>query len=281
MLPRRASAQVREGYHDAMGPLAEKAKKNGEGVVRQEGLTDSAPNAIATAVRQDLSKTLQRRDEMMRGLQGKLVAEVALGVMPFEQAAAGGHGNGGANGGGGASNASNGDAARAAEVKEAQRLLSEAAAEKEDLAGRIKAAQQQLEAALANRPEGGGAGAAGGADGGGAAAAAAGGGSEGGRGPPPFGRRAPPMPTRQGTMDPGAAGASSGPSPMVQNKLHLQTDNLGQVSPLAGSFSPGDSPAPAHLRQGSASGRRRSRLAERADGEMGEANGEGGAEGAS
>ena len=73
-----------------------------------------------------------------------------------------------------------------------------------------------------------------------------------------FGRRAPPMPTRQGTLDQMPA---SGPSPAVRKPplggLQLQTDNLGTVPPI------GLSPTtPGAARVASASGRRRSRLAD-------------------
>ena len=131
-------------------------------------------------------------------------------------------------------------------LKEAKRGHMQALAEKVSAAARVKAAQQQLNELLRN------------VDGGTEV-----GEDEGRREPPEFGRRAPALPTRQNTcMDPAlhpspATGGGNKPSA-------LQTDNLGVVTPMAAYSPAADASAVAggKERAGSATGRRRSRLAE-------------------
>lgn len=200
--------------------LADRVVRHMEAVVRAEGLADSTPNAVVTAVRQDLSASLRSRDEAVRRLQQRIVAESQQHQLPFETTAQVTNEE--------SSECLSADAARIAqqqltELKEAQRVLSETLAEKADLAARLKAAHRQLECGGARNT---------GADVQSDMVAQTE--EESSRGPPGFGRRAPPMPTRQGTID---AGVGASPMMAQPKPLHLQTDNLGQVTPL-GTFSP-------------------------------------------
>ena len=213
--------------------LTETVLRHTESVLKTEGVSDATPNALVSAVRQDLSSALRQRDEAIRALQQRLVNEAHQHQLPCETRPNG-------EGGGhtpalGSSEVGGGEAARVAaqqlaDVKEAQRLLSEALAEKAELAARVKTAQRQLDGAMANAST-----RAGISD----ETASVMEDSESSRGPI-FGRRAPPMPTRQGTHDPSNA---NGVSPAIRKApMQLQTDNLGQVAPL-GTFSPGSDAA--------------------------------------
>ena len=156
---------------------------------------------------------------------------------------------------------SEGDAAEAERVraqieqlKRSQHALSQALAEKTDLAARIKSARLAL--------EGGGADAANSGDLGGSGAA------EGERsgGVPGFGRRAPNVSRQQSALDAAA-------SPVAGGALSkMPSDNLGQVTPL-GVTSSGSEASPANAQRPPSSGRRRSRLAESAKDEGGDADG--------
>jgi len=243
--------------------LPETVLRHTEQALKAEGITEATPNVLVTAVRQELSTALKQRDEAVRLLQQRLMHEAQRYQLPFEAAGSS------ADGAAGASDAHGGGAEAAriaqqqlADVKEAQRQLTEALAEKDALAARVKAAQQQLAAHAGSR--GGTAGTS--------EEGSEGVGEESSRGPI-FGRRAPPMPTRQGTIEQ----ASHGISPAVRKPhgMQLQTDNLGQVPPL-GTFSPTTPGPDLAARGGSASGRRRSRLGDgtKDDGEGGEADGQ-------
>lgn len=226
-------------------------------MVRVEGgvAEGQAAPLVVAAVRQELSGFLHQRDEAMRALQQRLQADASRVTLPIDAdasaaggaAAAGGEGSGqpaASGGGGGAAEVLRLEAEVAA-LKEARRLREEAIAEKATATAALRAAQQQLEAARAAAPSEAGAESSAPED-------------EGKRNPE-FGRRAPPLPTRQGTMDPAVH-----PSPAVGAKnppAGILTDNLGQVTPM-GAFSPA-ADATASQRAGSA-GRRRSRLAEAA-----------------
>jgi len=210
---------------------------------------------VISAVRHELSQALRKRDEPMCELQQRLVQEAQKYRLPYEgQAAA-------ANGGGSGSSA-DGSVAEIArlsqqvtDTKESHRVLAEALAEKAEVAARIRAAQMQLEGAAAFR--------AGSTDGAREEAAVQTEASEESKCPPGYGRRAPPMPTRQGTTE---AAVNGRLSPMAANKpMQLQTDHLGQVTPIASysSGSEGVSPGAVQMRAGSAGGRRRSRLSEK------------------
>uniref|UniRef100_A0A7S2DTI0 Protein kinase domain-containing protein n=1 Tax=Haptolina brevifila TaxID=156173 RepID=A0A7S2DTI0_9EUKA len=225
----------------------------------RDGNQESTPNQVVSTLRQELSSALRKRDEAVRGLQSRLVNEGQKHQLPFE-----GQPAPTANGAGSSADGGDADVVRLSQLeantKEAQRLLTEALAERTEIAARVKAAQQQLEGTAAVRASSST------MDGAREEASVQTEVSEESRGPPGFGRRAPPMPTRQQTMEQGANGRFS---PMINAKpMQLQTDNLGQVTPL-GSYSPGSmgcaasegvSPGCAPLRSGSASGRRRSRL---------------------
>ena len=196
------------------------------------------------AVRHEFSQALRNRDEPIRQLQQRLVQEAQKYRLPYEgQAAAA---TGAASG-----SSADGLAAEVArlsqqvtDTKESHRVLAEALAEKAEVAARIRAAQMQLEGAAASR--------AGSTDGAREEAAVQTDASEEGKCPPGYGRRAPPMPTRQGTME---AAVNGRLSPMAANKpMQLQTDYLCQVTPMA-SYSPGSegvSPGAVQMRAGSA-----------------------------
>jgi len=210
---------------------------------------------VISAVRHELSQALRKRDEPMRQLQQRLVQEAQKYRLPYEgQAAAA---NGGCSG-----SSADGSAAEIArlsqqvtDTKESHRVLAEALAEKAEVAARIRAAQMQLEGAATFR--------AGSTDGAREEAAVQTEASEESKCLPGYGRRAPPMPTRQGTTE---AAVNGRLSPMAANKpMQLQTDHLGQVTPIA-SYLPGSegvSPGAVQMRAGLAGGRRRSRLSEK------------------
>ena len=242
--------------------LSETVLRHVEHTLRSDSLSDATSTAVVTSVRQDLAAALRQRDETIRVLQQRIVHEAQRRQLPCEgassSAADGGAGSGAAAAASASASGASGAARMAqqqlADLKEAQRQLNEALAEKEALAARLKAAQRQIEA-LHAQPRGG-------AGGGGANSEESreqGEESESSRAhAASFGRRAPPMPTRQGTLDQMPA---SGPSPAVRKPplggLQLQTDNLGTVPPI------GLSPTtPGAARVASASGRRRSRLAD-------------------
>ena len=272
-----------------MGDLLNTVTKSVESALQQSAAegTVLGPQDLTRIVKHDFASFQRSRDEAMRGMQARLGDEAKRHKLPSEAAeageaegagAAGSSSSGGAASSSGANGGGNGGGeaeavalkAQLDELKQAQRGLSEAVAEKNDLAARIKAAQRRLEApaeratsasSASSEQPGGGAEALGGAD--------------GEKPAPGFGRRAPAMPTRQAT---GAEGLSA--SPMVHagaQGTKLQTDNLGQVTPLG--FSPGSeagaSPGQASFQRPSSSGRRRSRLSEQA-GEGGGEVGEGG-----
>ena len=269
---RRVGAHFDELRGGIPAQLSETVLRHVEHTLRCDGLSDATSNAIVTSVRQDLAAALKQRDETIRLLQQRIVHESQRRRLPCEEASSsaadGGAGSGAGSGAGrgagsGAAAAASAEASGAsgaarmaqqqlAQLKEAQRQLHEALADKEALAARLKAAQRQIEA-LHAQPRGGA--------GGGANAEEAreqGDESEMSRAhAASFGRRAPPMPTRQGTLDQMPA---SGPSPAVRKLplggLQLQTDNLGTVPPI------GLSPTTPGARVASASGRRRSRLAD-------------------
>ena len=232
----------------------------------QQGIGEATAQQLTGVVRQDLAACLRARDDTMQGLQARLADEARKHQLPCESeggaanGASGGGGNNAASANGGSSAAGGGageaEALRAQleELKQAQRSLEQANAEKADLAARIKLAQRRLE---------GGAKAAEGEPGAVDRASSAEGlaGGDGDKPAPGFGRRAggPTMPTRM-------ASGVVGDSPMLQKgdaaARGLQPDNMGQVTPL------GFSPAVEQQRPTS-SGRRRSKLAE----EGGSANG--------
>jgi len=222
--------------------LAQTVVRHTEAVLRHESVSEATPNVVVSAVRQDLSAALRQRDAAMRQLQQQLEGIAQRHQLPFEVSDGGGGEAAGASGtsqpagGGGGGDASGGAevarvaAQQLADVKEAQRLLTEAVSEKESIAARVAAAKRQLEALQSSCAS-----TAGQASEEGSQQAA----DESSRGPS-FGRRAPPMPTRQGTLDTGVH-AGVGVSPAVRKPGMLQTDNLGQVTPL-GILSPGVSP---------------------------------------
>ena len=154
---------------------------------------------VAAAVRQELTASLKSRDDEIRALQKRVLAEAQQLQLslPAERASTGGGGGGGSSEGDGAAGVAAKLERELAELHGESRSAAErAAAEKESLLAQIKAAQQQLQLSMA-------------ASGGGAA-----------REPPttrdagiqtdevspvvappaPHGRRAAAAPTRQGTM---------------------------------------------------------------------------------
>jgi serine/threonine protein kinase len=259
---RRVGAHFDEVRGGMPAQLSETVLRHVEHTLRSDSLSDATSTAVVTSVRQDLAAALRQRDETIRVLQQRIAHEAQRRQLPCEgassSAADGGAGSGAAAAASASASGASGAARMAqqqlADLKEAQRQLNEALAEKEALAARLKAAQRQIEA-LHAQPRGG-------AGGGGANSEESreqGEESESSRAhAASFGRRAPPMPTRQGTLDQMPA---SGPSPAVRKPplggLQLQTDNLGTVPPI------GLSPTtPGAARVASASGRRRSRLAD-------------------
>ena len=216
---------------------------------------------VAAAVRQELTASLKSRDDEIRALQKRVLAEAQQLQLslPAERASTGG------GGGGGGSSEGDGAAGVAAKLEreladlhgESRSAAERAAAEKESLLAQIKAAQQQLQLSMA-------------ASGGGAA-----------REPPttrdagiqtdevspvvappaPHGRRAAAAPTRQGTMmlEGHVAVASPiqtrpGGEPRPGAGLMGQGDNLGQVTPLASFTQGAPSPLVGGLQRSGSSG---------------------------
>ena len=239
----------------AMGPQLKTLMSTTEQALSREASRESSEvlGTVVNSVRHELSSALRERDRAATGLRDRLLHDAHTYQLPLKPPA-----SSAADGGAAATSsaAEEVEAARVAQqqladVKAAQRALAEAIAEKDGLAARVKAAQKQLQAA-----HGAADGAVQGTDE-----------TDRSRGGPHFGRRAPPMPTRQGTID------QPGISPAVRKPpgMQLQTDNLGQVQPL-GAFSPA-TPAGADVRPGS-SGRRRSRLGADGAKEEGHVDGE-------
>jgi hypothetical protein len=275
---RRVGAHFDETRGGMPAQLSETVLRHVEHTLRSDSLSDATSTAVVTSVRQDLAAALRQRDETIRVLQQRIVHDAQRRQLPCEGASSSSAADGGAGSGAaaaaaasarGASGAARMAQQQLADLKEAQRQLNEALAEKEALAARLKAAQRQIEALHARcgehlhaRQAISEVEARGGAGGGSANSEESreqGDESESSRAhAASFGRRAPPMPTRQGTLDQMPA---SGPSPAVRKPplggLQLQTDNLGTVPPI------GLSPTtPGAARVASASGRRRSRLAD-------------------
>ena len=138
--------------------LSETVLRHVEHTLRSDSLSDATSTAVVTSVRQDLAAALRQRDETIRVLQQRIVHEAQRRQLPCEgassSAADGGAGSGAAAAASASASASASSASGAArmaqqqlaDLKEAQRQLNEALAEKEALAARLKAAQRQIEA---------------------------------------------------------------------------------------------------------------------------------------